>query len=361
MSTRSERLWRGFAILAAFTYLVAMFAPWRSSVSLRHQGLLRELAETFTKAYGTWGSVLGIASLVLCYLILVFALLGPRRSALSLERLRTLLAISLVAFTVLNLVQHLSRAFGNPPLVHAYKDVRYLGYGTWAALGSSLVLLLAFSVLDAGGLGRLLDRLPAWARLDRLEAPDEAAREPVVSTAERSHRRWSGVLAVALVVYLLSLFTDWWQYSSGSGGGGNSHVLSLLNMFSTETLHLTGFQGIGEFSALAALAALVVTGHARHRREHRLERLRTALVAFVIGLTLANIVVVWRQTYEGVSMSGLHVARSRPDYGALVTLGAMLLMLVATLVLKVGGWTELVDRLPVWIRPDRIDESPGPR
>jgi hypothetical protein len=345
VSKRSERIWRGFAVAAAFFYLVAMFAPWRSGC-YSSKSWLRALAETVTGACGGWWSVLGITSLVLCYLILVFTLLGPRQSALSLEPLRTVLALTLLTVTVLDIFWNFWRLTGWNESAFIWRLVPTggVGYGTWVALGASLALLLTFSVLDASGLGKLLDRLPAWARLDRLETPEEVARKagkPVGSPAERSHRRWTGVLVLALILYVLSLFMNWWSYSVEGTG------------------HLDGFAGIGEFCALAALATLVVARLARSEREHRLECLRNVLVVFLIGVTLVNVLVVWRQTYELLFPYKRPTTHSRPDYGALVTLASILLMLLATLVLNAGSWTKLRKRLPAWTRLARPDEPPG--
>ncbi len=354
MSKRSERLWRGFAVLTAFVYLIAMFAPW-SSMPYQKKSWLGALAEIVTRANGGWGSVLGIASLVLCYLIIVFALLGPRRSALSLEPLRTVLALTLVAVTVLVFLEHFWRVTSRneSAIIWRFGVSSGVGYGAWVALGASLALLLAFSVLDAGSLGKLLDRLPAWARLDRLENPEEVERvagerKPVASPAERSHRRWTRVLLLALIVYLLSLFTNWWWYSaretSGVAFGG--------------TTYLDGLAGIGEFCALTALATLVAVRLTRSGREHRLEYLRNRLVAFLVSLTLLNVLVIWRQTYNVFFYFGRSTTRSWPYYGALIALVSILLMVLATLVLNAGSWTKLLDRLPAWVRLDQLDEPP---
>jgi hypothetical protein len=357
VSKRSEFLWRSFAVSAAFVYLVAMFAPWRSDC-YSSESRLRALAETVTGACGGWWSVFGIASVALCYLIVVFALLGPRRSALSLEPLRVVLSLSLLALTLLDIFWSFWRlAISNEPaLIWRLMPSGGIGYGAWVALGASLALLLAFSVLDAGGLGRLLNRLPAWARIDRLEVPEEeaakAAGKSVASLAERSHRRWTAILALALIVYVLSLFTDWWSYSYRETSG------PMLNSVSGGTRHVDGFEGIGEFCALAALAALVVARLARRERGLRLESLRNRFVAFLVGLTLVNVLVVWRQAYERFFPFGQNVARSFPDYGALVTLASILVMLFATLAINAGGWRRLIDRLPGWARLDRLDEPP---
>ncbi len=354
MSKRSERLWRGFAVLAAFSYLVAMFSPW-SALCYRSESWLSALASTVTRTCGGWSSVLGISSVALCYLILVFALLGRRRSALSLEPLRALLALALVALTLLNVLMDLPGA-DSPALIgrFAFRGFSGLGYGAWAALGSSLALLLACSVLDARGLGELLNRLPAWARLDRLEGPEEvASATPVASLTERSHRRWTGVLVLALIVYVLSLFTNWWRYSGVGAGGSDLHLPSL---FSDQTAHLDGFAGVGEFCALAAVATLVTARFARYRRDHRLEQIRNMLVTFLIGLTLVNALVAWRQADE--TSSSLRVTHFRPEWGALVALAAILVMLLATLVLNAGGWTKLVDRRRAGAWSNMLEKPP---
>ena len=357
MSKHSERIWRSIAVAAAFVYLVAMFAPWHAGC-YQSKSWPEALAGTFTQACGSWGSVLGIASVVLCYLIVVFALLGPRRSALSLEPLRVVLSLSLVALTVLDILTHLPGSHGSP-LVHSYKSIGNLGYGAWVALGASLALLLAFSVLDAGGLDRLLNRLPAWARIDRLELSDEEDKQTSDKTAlpqaMRSYRFWTAVLILALVAYLLSLLTNWWSYSYGETNGS---TLNLLNLFSGRTTHLDGFEGIGEICALLALAICVVAGLAQRDQEHRLERLRNTLVASLLSLTFLNVVIVWRQKYDLSFSSRRLAAHSRPDYGVLITLASILLMLFATLAVNAGGWRKLISRLPGWVRLDRLDEPP---
>ena len=361
MSARGERIWRGFAVLAACVYLVAMFAPWQSGC-YRGKSWPGALASTATRACGGWASVLGIASIVLCYLILVFALLCPRRSALSLEPLRTALSLGLVALTVLVFLESFWRLTGWNESALIWRSVlsRRAGYGAWAALGSSLALLLAVAVLDTGDLNKLLDHLPAWARLDRLEEPEEAARaKPVASNSERSHRRWTGVLVLALIAYILSLSANWWWYSGGQAGDSSKGELTLLNLFSgVTTTHLDGFAGIGEFCALAALATLIVASLARSGREHRLKRLRNRLVAFLVGLTLVDVLVVWRQTYDVFRFTELSNTRSRPDYGTLATLVSILVILLATLVLNAGGWTKVLDRLRSSARAAPLEEPP---
>jgi len=356
VSKRGERLWRGLAVLAAFFYLVAMFAPWRAGC-YQHKNLLDAFAVTVMGACGGWTDVLGISSIALCYLILVFALLGRRRSALSLEPWRAVLALALVALTLFQIFISLPGA-DSPALIgrFAFRGFSGLGYGAWAALGSSLALLLAVSVLDAGGLGKLLDRLPAWARLDRLEEPEEAGRvagEPTAASAERSNRRWARVLDLTLIVYVLSLFTNWWRYSNDDASGTVMHLPSL---FSSGTAHVDGFAGVGEFCVLAALATLVVTSLARSGQEHRLGRVRNTLVTFLIGLTVVNAFVVWRQTYE--TSSSLRVTHFRPEWGALVALAAILGMLLATLGMNAGGWTKPVDRLRARERFNVLEEPP---
>jgi hypothetical protein len=355
MSEKSERLWRGFAVFAAFVYLVAMFAPWYS-VCYKDKGWPSTLASTVTKACGGWGGVLGIASVALCYLILVFALLGPRRSALSLEPLRTALSLGLVALTVLEIYSRLGLPTGanDSELISRFSNSGRIGYGAWVALGSSLALLLAFSVLGAGGLGKLLNRLPAWARLDRLEEPEDAKKaKPDTSLAERSHRRWTGVLVLALTVYVLSLFANWW-YSSPEGG--ETHIGD-LNLF-RGGMHFDGLEGIGEFCALAALATLFTAYLARQGKDKLLERLRNALLGFLIVLTLVNVPVVSRVAHDNFSIS---IARFRPDWGALAGLLSILLMLLATLVLNARGWAKLMDQVPSRARLGRLDEPPRQR
>lgn len=301
--------------------------------------------------------MLGISSVAFCYLILVFALLGRRRSALSLESQRAVLALVLVALTLLNIFRYLPGA-DSPALIgrFAFRGFSGLGYGAWAALGSSLALLLAFSVLDARGLGELLNRLPAWARLDRLEEPGEVERvagKPIAAAAERSHRRWTGVLVLALSVYVLSLFTNWWRYSGVSASGSGVHLPSF---FSDQTAHLDGFAGVGEFCALVAVATLVTARFARHGRDHHLEQIRNMLVTLLIGLTLVNALVAWRQAYE--TSSSLGVTHFRPEWGALVALAAILMMLLAALVLNAGSWTKLMDRLRARARFKVLEEPP---
>lgn len=356
MSARRERLWRGLAVLAAFVYLVAMFAPW-SSFCYERKSWPGALASTATKACGGWGSVFGITSIALCYLILVFALLGPRRSALSLEPLRAVLTLGLVALTVLEIYSRLgfNKASANESgLISRFSDYGQIGYGAWVALGSSLALLLAFSVLGAGGLSKLLDRLPAWARLDRLEEPEEAKKaNPVVSSDELSHRRWTQLLVFALIAYLLSLFANWW-YSSPEG----RETRIVVSLFSDRTMHFGGLEGIGEFCALAALATLFTAYLARQGKDQLLERVRNALLGFLIVLTLVNVPVVARVAHDDFSISIAHI---RPDWGALAALLSILLMLLATLVLNAGGWAKLLDQLPAQARLGRLDEPPRQR
>jgi hypothetical protein len=208
------------------------------------------------------------------------------------------------------------------------------------ALGSSLALLLAFSVLDAGGLGRLFDRLPPWARIDRLEVQGgkdkEVAGKRVSLRAELNPRLWTRVLILALIVYALSLFTDWWSYSAGNEPD------KPLDLVQGVSGHLSGFEGVGEFCALVAIATAVAAGLSRPGRERRVERVRNGLVALLTGLTLFNVLALWNQTHE-VGGPFQHLAHSRPDYGALVGLAAILSMLLATLVLNVGGRTKPID------------------
>ncbi len=356
MSARAERLWSGYAVLAAFVYLVAMFAPWHSAC-YEDKGWSRALASTVTRACGGWGGLLGIASVALCYLILVFALLGPRRSALSLEPLRTVLSLGLVALTMLEIYSGLGHSMGtnDSGLISRFSNSGQIGYGAWVALGSSLTLLLAFSILGAGGLGKLLDRLPAWARLDRLEEPEEVEKaEPVASPGEQSHRLWSRLLVLALIAFLLSLFANWW-YSSPEASG--THIGG-IGFFSDRTMHFAGLEGIGEFCALAALATLFSAYLARRGKDRQLERVRNALLGFLTVLTLVNVPVVSRVAHDDFSIS---IAHFRPDWGALAGLLSILSMLLATLVLNAGGWTKLLDRLPSRARPGRLDEPPRRR
>ena len=351
MSAKREKLWRGLAVLAAFVYLVAMFAPWYS-FCYESKGWPGALASTVTRACGGWGSMFGITSIALCYLILVFALLGPRRSALSLEPLRTVLSLALVALTVFEIYSRLgfnTTSANESGLISRFSNSGQIGYGAWVALGSSLALLLAFSVLDAGGLGRLLNRLPAWARLDRLEQPEEVAK-PVISPGERSHRRWTRLLVLALIAYVLSLFANWW-YSSPEAS--EIHI-----GFWGGTTHFDGFEGIGEFCALAALATLFTAYLARQGKDQLLERLRNALLGFLIVLTLVNVPVVSRIAHDNFSIS---IAHFRPAWGALAALLSILLMLLATLVLNAGGWAKLMDQLPARARLGRLDEPPRRR
>lgn len=354
MSVKVERLWRGLAFLATFVYLVAMFAPWRSGC-YADKGWSSALASTVTKACGGWGGVLGIASVALCYLILVFALLGPRRSTLSLEPLRTVLSLALVALTVLEIYSRLgfnTTSANESGLISRFSNSGQIGYGAWVALGSSLALLLAFSVLDAGGLGKLLNRLPAWARLDRLEQPEEVAK-PVASPGERSHRRWTRLLVLALIAYVLSLFANWW-YSSPEASETHIGEPFLLG----GTTHFEGLEGIGEFCALAALLTLITAYLARQGKDQLLERLRNTLLGFLIVLTLVNVPVVSRIAHDNFSIS---IAHFRPDWGALAALLSILLMLLATLVLNAGGWAKLIDQLPARARLGRLDEPPRRR
>ena len=173
MSARSERLWRGLAVLAAFVYLVAMFAPWYS-FCYESKGWPGALASTVTRACGGWGSVFGITSIALCYLILVFALLGPRRSALSLEPLRTVLSLALVALTVFEIYSRLgfnTTSANESGLISRFSNSGQSGftpldfyrgghpsYAAYAAIGTSLLVLISVSVLEAGGLRELFRR-----------------------------------------------------------------------------------------------------------------------------------------------------------------------------------------------------------
>lgn len=323
MSIKAERYWRGFAVLAACVYLLSIFAPWYAR-SYVNKSPLRALAVTFTGAHGIWMTDLGITALVLCYLILVFALLGPRRSALSLARQRRALASALALLTVFSFISSFWRVTGwnpsawfiqNPAstIPTTWRNVfsRVIGYGAWTALGSSLALLLAVAVLDEGGLRRLFDRLPGWLRLDRLWGPEKAPRK-LASPAERRRRGRTAIVIAALIVYLISLLMSWWVVSPPP--------------------FVFGLGGIGQLSALAALAAIATTWVARAERAQRTENLRNALVASLAVLTVVNVFVIWREVDEIENVLG--PTHSRPDWGVLAGLIAVTLLLVATFVLS---------------------------
>lgn len=335
MSGRSERLWRGFAVAAAFLYLVALFAPWGSSC-YRHKGWLSMLEATVTSACGSWASQIGIVSLVLCHLILVLALLGPRRSALSLEPLRTVLAFSLLVVTFVNVLIHLLDVF-DPPLPGVYRSVGHLGIGAWVALGSSLALLLAVRALDVGGLSGLRDGLPAWARIDRLENPEEKSDEQSGDPDAPGHDLWTGVLILALVVYLFSLFTRWWS-SSG--------------------FVVVGLVGLGGFCALVAVATLVVAFMARSDRRRELASARSGLALSLACLTVLNL-LQFKHDASGSLDPFSDRTPSRPEYGAYIALGSLAVILFSALVLNAGGWMAFTGRLSIWARLDRLGASPG--
>jgi hypothetical protein len=285
VSEYSEGFWRRFAVLAALVYMLGLFAPW-ASLYYAGQSWQAALADTFTKAYGAWRSLLGTTSLALCYAIVVFTLLPPRRSALSLERLRTRLATGLFAITALHVLIYLAYR-GGPPILGRFElHFGGAGYGAWVSLGSSLALLLAFGVLDAGGLGKLADRLPEWMRIDRLSVPDETESKRALSSRTLSDRRWRAVFLAALVVYLLSLLEDWWRFSLLARSPSRKGTLNLFSGASTAI----GLRGIGELCALVAVAVLVLSIFAESERKPT--QMQNGLVAALVCLAALNVVVV---------------------------------------------------------------------
>ncbi|MGD0272683.1 MAG: hypothetical protein ABSB96_03020 [Gaiellaceae bacterium] len=298
-----SRLWLTVARVSGFVYFAAQFSPW--SAHDYHSGVFRALP--FIGDHGSWNDDLGIASLTLCYAILAFALPRP------LLRMRTTLALGLTGVSITSVyvtIPSSSQSYGFWP-----RDFGALGYGAWLTLSAALVLLLAVAALDEGGLAALIDKVPAWARLDRLELSEEdqpAAREP----GELREKHWTWALVLTLLAYVLTIRMSWWSWNGEGFEGTVVHTRVFPFMF-----------GLGNICTLLAIAILAFAHATRTRRERWLGSMRTALIAALACLTLVSFVLIWRE---------VGVDHMRPDYGSYVALVSLLVMIASTSALNGG-------------------------
>jgi hypothetical protein len=297
-----NRPWLTVARVSGLVYFAAQFSPW--SAHDYHSGFR---ALPFIGGYGSWNDDLGITSLILCYAILAFALTGP------LERLRTTLALGLTGVSITSVyvaIPSSSQSYGFWP-----RDFGALGYGVWLTLGAALVLLLAVAALDEGGLAALIEEVPAWARLDRLELSEEdrpAARDP----DELREKHWTWALVLALLAYVLTIRMSWWSWNDGGYPGTVVHAQVFPAM-----------SGLGYVCTLLAIAILAFVHATRKRRERWLGSMRTALIAALACLSLFSFILIWRE-------AGLD--NTRPDYGSYVALVSLLVMIASTSALNGG-------------------------
>jgi hypothetical protein len=302
-----SRLWLGVARVSGLFYFAALFSPW--SADDYHSGFLRALP--FVGDHGAWNDDLGIASLSVCYAILVFALPGP------LERLRTTLALGLTGVSITSVYVAIPSSSQSDGFSYGFwpRDFGALGYGAWLTLGAAVVLLLAVAALDAGGLSALIEKVPAWARLDRLELSEEG--EPVArDPGELREKHWMWALVLALLAYVLTIRMSWWSWNGEGFEGTVVRNRVFPFMF-----------GLGYICTLLAIAILAFVHATRTRHERRLGSMRTALIAALACLSLFNFILIWRE------VGGDH---ARPDYGSYVALVSLLAMIASASALNGG-------------------------
>jgi hypothetical protein len=136
-------------------------------------------------------------------------------------------------------------------------------------------------------------------------------------------RRWEQLLLLASVVYLVSLFFPWGKASfPGTLYGWDSFL--------------------GVVCGLAAFA-LLVSAHAS-----LISRV-SPLVDFYAAAALAFFTTTRLINEDVLRPSGL-----TPAWAAYVGIAAAAVALAASLVVLAGGWRRFVDRLPGFVRVDRI-------
>jgi hypothetical protein len=330
MSRIGWRLGRGFAVVAALVYFASsVLAPW-STGCYAPGGWLEGLRRTVSgSCQGGPVDNLGLAAVILCYALIALALLAPRRSPLSLDRLRTPLALALLGLTLFELLERLPGS-DSPPFVGRFDltGFRYLGYGAWMALGSSIALLIASLVLD---------REPSPARSAQPERSvsdsDSNAAGPASAPATQSPRRLMRLVIGATFIYLLSVPVSWWTYRAPSI---NRYSTPAEIMRSISSHSFPGLFGWGEDCEIAAIAMLTVALIATRAGKTSFVGVRSLLALAVVLFASLHAYEVWHDV--GTFYVWRSPTDSMPDYGMYLALASALVVLYSALRLDRVTW-----------------------
>lgn len=298
-------LWAVLTQLAVIACFVAIFSPWYGGFF--ETGWPRALPFVG----GPRTAHFALAELVLCYLLVVFALPRRRGSKPPLEHLRSTLAIGLAAVVVVNVFVAIPGSDSLDGLGFWPRAFDWVGYGAWLSLGAVLVLLLALAP-EAGGPIPPIERLSAWARLGRLDS-SAPPKSRVMSSAEAREKHWSWALVLALCVYLLTIRMSWWKY---------------LEFDDRSTMGVSPLSfGLGEMCTLLAIGTLAFLHATRARGERWRTSIRNALVSALGCLSFVSFLLIWR---------GIGIHHARLDYGSYVALASLLIMALAAIALSGG-------------------------
>jgi hypothetical protein len=134
------------------------------------------------------------------------------------------------------------------------------------------------------------------------------------SAAQRTHRL--AFLVLCAVAYLASLFLPWWT------GGVTGFALT---------------NDLGTLSVAIAIVILVIAGTYRRSSDERLPLLLRQLAIALVLLTVVSVLETWRFVGQGFG--------GRASYGAWVSVGITIVLLISALAVGAGGLGALYSRI----------------
>jgi hypothetical protein len=152
MSEWKERNRQAFVFVATAAYFTSLFLTW-CEIRINDGSRPSDYVMASSDGLGIANSTLSELCVVIAVAILIVTATAFRSDDHRLPLARRQLAIALVIFNVLSVLELWRGMTGTPGDTH-------ITYGAYVAIGTSLLVLLSVLVLDAGGLRELFRRIP---------------------------------------------------------------------------------------------------------------------------------------------------------------------------------------------------------